>query len=637
MAASPTEARLTRVLTAIARGVLGDGYRAEVVPRLMDKLADFPPADGRRLRRIIASLDTRAGAAAFTGRPIPVSWRSATEVEAVLQGWRRSRVTAKRVLGRALIGLSTLSLYGFEPEEWKRIGYEGPLADQPAGPPGLEPISIDQAQEMRCDVVVVGSGAGGGVVAGQLAEAGFDVVVLEKGGYFPESGHHHREPQATSDLYLYGATLATTDLGVQIIAGSTVGGGTMVNYATSFHTPDFVLREWTEITGIEDFASGAFTESLDAVAARVGVNTDEVKPGYRDEVMERGLTKLGWHVEALPRGTQGCTQDDECGYCGFGCRIKAKRGTNVTYLEDAAAHGARLVVRADVRKVVVREGRAVGVEALANGHRLRVRARAVVVTGGSIETPALLLRSGLRGQVGRYLRLHPGTAAFAVFEEPVRMWTGTLQSRYSAELRDRDRGYGPIFETVPVHPGLGSGAMPWVSAKQHRELMGKFDHLGFVAVLPRDRTAGRVTIARDGTPRVQYDLQADDERRMIDGMVAAARVMEAAGATEVFTLHANPISFQPGVGRGVEGWAAELRRVGIRGKLGGVSYHQMGSCRMGTDPATSAIGPDNESHQVRDLFVTDASAFPTASGVNPMLTVYGIAHRAAGKIAARLS
>jgi choline dehydrogenase-like flavoprotein len=309
----------------------------------------------------------------------------------------------------------------------------------------------------------------------------------------------------------------------------------------------------------------------------------------------------------------------------------------VTYLEDAAAKGARLIIRADARKVVIRDGRAVGVEAVANGHRLVVRARAVVSAGGSIETPALLLRSGLRGRVGHYLRLHPGTAAFAVFEEPVRMWTGTLQSRYSAETRDWDNGYGPIFETVPVHPGLSSGAIPWVSAAQHRELMGKFDHLGFVAVLPRDRTAGRVTIARDGTPRIRYDLQPDDEGRMVEGLVAGGKVMEAAGATEVFTWHTPPLSYQPGVRGGHEEWADAVRRVRVRGKLGSVSYHQMGSCRMGTNPATSAIGPDNETHQVRDLFVADASAFPTASGVNPMLTVYGIAHRAAGKIAARLS
>jgi long-chain-alcohol oxidase len=222
-----------------------------------------------------------------------------------------------------------------------------------------------------------------------------------------------------------------------------------------------------------------------------------------------------------------------------------------------------------------------------------------------------------------------------VFEEPVRMWTGSLQSRYSKVVRELDGGYGPIFETVPVHPGLGSAAaIPWVSSAQHREAMATFDHLGFVAVLPRDRTAGRVGIARDGTPRVRYDLRPDDERRILAGLEAAGKVMEAAGAIEVFSLHTPPATFRPG---GHEAWAAEIRRRGVRGKLAGVSYHQMGSCRMGTNPALSAIGPDNETHEVRDLFVADASAFPTASGVNPMLTVYGIAHRAADKIAARLA
>src|SRR5919109_631922 len=128
-APSALEARMSKVLTAVARGVLGEGYRAEVVPRMLAKTREFPPADAARLRRIIASLDTRAGAMALTNRPVPVSWRSAAEVEKLLQGWRRSRVTAKRVLARALIGLATLGLYGYEPDEWKRIGYDGPLAD----------------------------------------------------------------------------------------------------------------------------------------------------------------------------------------------------------------------------------------------------------------------------------------------------------------------------------------------------------------------------------------------------------------------------------------------------------------------------------------------------------------------------
>jgi choline dehydrogenase-like flavoprotein len=353
--------------------------------------------------------------------------------------------------------------------------------------------------------------------------------------------------------------------------------------------------------------------------------------------MEEGLKKLGWHVDMLPRSVKGCTQDEQCGYCGFGCRVGAK--TSPTLLETAAASGARMIVGTDVRKVIVSGGRAVGVEATSNGHRLTVKARAVVVTAGAIETPALLLRSGLGGRVGHGLHLHPGTAAWGVFDDEVRIWEGTTQARYSDELRDRDGGYGPIFETVPAHPGAGStAAIPWLSAADHRARMEKYKYLSFCAVLPRDKTDGRIRIARDGSPRVVYKLSADDDRRIADGVIAAAQVLEAAGAKEIYSSHPSYIAYVPGKPGAREGWGERTRKAGYRkGAATLFSYHQMSSCRMGTSPATSAVGPDNESHEVKGLFVADSSTFPTASGVNPMLSVYGIAHRAAGKIAARLS
>jgi long-chain-alcohol oxidase len=628
---------VTAVLMALARGALGDAYDDAAPARMQAKLDDFRPADRKRLLGVLGPLDTQLGALALTGKRTPVSGLSPDRSEALLQSWMGSRLPAKRQLATALIALATASVYGYPGREWERIGYPGPLGTaDPVGPPELNLLGITEPEELRCDVVVVGSGAGGGCVAAGLAKAGLDVVVLEKGRFRPEASFDHLEPEAVSDMYLYGATLATSDLGVLIVAGSTLGGGTVVNYTTAFHTPDFVLREWARQTGIQAFVDGEFRASLDEVAARVNVNTDSSTPGRRDVLMEEGLQKLGWDVDVLPRAVRECTQDDQCGYCGFGCRVGAKQSTPRTFLQDASAAGTRILVDADVRKVFVRDGRATGVGAYVNGHQVHVRARAVVVAGGSIETPALLLRSGLRGQVGRHLRLHPGFATFGVFDEDVRPWTGTLQARYSRQFRDRDGGYGPILETVPVHPGLGSGAMPWVSAAQHRDLMGKFARLGFCGVLPRDRTAGRVTVNRDGSPKVRYRLRKDDEGRIVDALIGAGRVIETAGARELFTLHSPPITYTPGPGA-LERWADELRSKGLRGRVTAVSFHQMGSCRMGTDPATSAIGPENETHEVRNLYVTDASAFPTASGVNPMLTIYGIANRAAGKIAARLA
>jgi long-chain-alcohol oxidase len=211
-------------------------------------------------------------------------------------------------------------------------------------------------------------------------------------------------------------------------------------------------------------------------------------------------------------------------------------------------------VGADARRVLVdpargggtAAGRATGVEAVTGGHRLVVRARAVVAAAGAIETPALLLRSGLGGQVGRNLRLHPGTAAMGVFAEPVRWWEGTLQARYSAELRGRLGPYAPLLETVPVHPGVAAAALPWRSAADHRAQMERLADLSLVAVLCRDAGAGRVLLDRDGSPRVRWRLEAADEARMAAGVAAAGEVLAAAGAGEVFSLQRRRLGFRPG-------------------------------------------------------------------------------------------
>lgn len=633
-----SDAALLPVLAALARGVLGPGYTSDVPPRMLEAIDGLPAAaDRNRLKRTLRFLGTRSGALALTGSATPVPWLSPARAERVLKGWQRSRIADKRRLYLAIASLATSSLYGYPGKEWDRIGYQGPMGPAPDEPKPLTPLDVDRDEVLQCDFVIVGSGAGGGCSAAVLSEAGYDVVVVEKGGYFAERDFEHLEAEATRDMYLYGMRLATMDLGVQVIAGSTLGGGTVVNYSTSFKTPDFVLRQWAEESGIEAFVSGEIETSLDIAAERLGVNTDSSAAGKRDVVIEEGLKRLGWHVDALPRAVRGCTQDERCGFCGFGCRVGAKQSSMRTWLEDAAANGTRIVVGADVRNVRIEDGRATGVEATLDGKRVVINAsKGVIAAAGAIESPALLLRSGLRGRVGHDLHLHPGNAAFGVFDDDVRIWEGTLQARYSAEFRSQDDGYGPIFETVPVHPGSGSVAVPWAGAKEHRDLMGAFGKLSFCAVLPRDKTAGRVKIGRDGQPRIGYKLQRDDERRMTEGLINAGKVMEAAGARSIYTLHHSPIRYEPGGPRRHEAWAEEIRARGMSAQvITGFSYHQMGSCRMGTDPMRSAVDENNETHEVRDLFVLDASAFPSASGVNPMLSIYGIAHRAATRLAAR--
>jgi choline dehydrogenase-like flavoprotein len=527
---------------------------------------------------------------------------------------------------------------------WPAIGYSGPISEPPDIAKPIVPMQIDQDTTLDCDVVVIGSGAGGGVVAGELAAAGRSVIVLEQGGYYNEADFNQRELDMLSRLYLDGGATSARDRSLTILAGGCLGGGTVVNYTTSFRTPDRVREEWARDFGLPGFLSAEYDRSMDAVSVRIKINQQHNRPSCREHLMARGLEQLGYHQDAMPRNVAGCTQDDMCGFCGLGCQGGHKQSTLKTYLQDAYDRGARIVVRANAERVLIARGRAVGVAATVKGadgraRRLTVRAKAVAAACGALHTPALLLRSGLRNQhIGRHLGLHPVSGVWGIFEEHVRPWTGTMQALYSDQLIDMDgRGYGAKFETAPIHPSLPMLGFPWESGRQFKRLMTRFPHMSVLGVLLRDRDGGRIIIDRQGLPVIDYRLSAYDTAHMRRGLREAARVLLAAGARELFMGQARWVSHRPGGSDSLDDF---MRRVDLAGyapnRIAILTFHQMASCRMGGDPRMSAIDGQNQAHEVRGLFVTDASAFPTSSGVNPMLTIMAIAHRAAQAIKAFL-
>lgn len=561
--------------------------------------------------------------------------------EAKLAAWARSRLGVKRKAFQALKRLIAILHYADSPNgtnpAWAAMSYPGPLGPPPPTPKRIRPLAITADTTLDADVVVVGSGAGGGVVAGELAAAGRDVVVLEKGAYLNEADFTQREVEMLERLYDGNALLTTHDLGLVVLQGSCLGGGTVVNYTTSFHTPDNVREEWAAEHGLPHVREREFTASLDAVAARLHVNRDEHRPSGRDAVLIRGLDRLGWHHGLLPRNTRGCSQDDDCGYCGYGCRRGAKQSTLRTYLEDAVGHGARFVVHAEVARVVRAQGRAVGVEAMVRApgsppRRLTVRARAVILAAGAIHSPALLLRSGIDlPAVGRHLALHPASAVFALMDEDVRPWTGTVQAHYSDQFADLDRGYGFKFETAPIHPSLAALAAPWAGRAAFADLMRQLPRLALVGILLRDRHGGRVTVDRDGKPVIRYRLSRYDAGHLRRAVAAAGELLEAAGAREICTPQAGWVAYRAAGGRAArERWLGEVEAAGFGpNQFTLVTFHQMASCRMGANRATSVVNAEHEVWDVPGLYVADASVFPTSSGVNPMLTIMGMAHRAA--------
>jgi long-chain-alcohol oxidase len=574
------------------------------------------------------------------------------ERERVLLSWADSRLPQRRAVFQALRKGALLFYYmmpgppevdGGPPTRnpaWDAIGYDGPLGPLAGAPPrALTPMVIDRDTRIECDVVVVGSGAGGGPTAAVLAAAGLDVVVVESGDYYDDADFDGSELGALTRYYAAAPT-ATVDGSVGLIAGSCLGGGTVVNYSTSFRTPDEVREEWAS-HGVPEFLSAAFTASLDTVCERQGVSQEYNEPSTREQKLQEGCVALGWHVDAMPRGVRGCRQGRECGYCGLGCRVGAKQSVVKTWLADAAAGGARLVVGAKVERVLTEDGAARGVIGRAGedrGFQLHVRSRAVVVACGAIQTPALLKRSGLQNaNIGRHLRLHPAGVVFGVYDEELKPWEGVMQALYSDQFRRLDGEYGAKLETAAMHPHMMIPFSPWRSARQHADLMGALTNTVPMGVLLRDRDGGEVKVGRDGEPIVHYKLSDFDAGHLRTGFDGAAQLFEATGARRIFSAQARGPSYEPGVRGDRRRFMAEVDGAGFGpGQVLLNSFHIMGTARMGGDPASSACDPTGRTWEIRDLYVFDGSSFPSASGVNPQISIQTIAHMGARRLAERL-
>ena len=602
-------------------------------------------AERRQLVLLLTLWDTR-GLGALGGAGLKRFSSLAPEGrERVLLAWGQSRVVQQRAAFQALRTGALLFYYmlgardGARNPAWDAIGYDGPLGKLAGAPAkAITPTAIARDSTLDCDVVIVGSGAGGGAAAGVLAGAGLDVIVVESGDYYDDEDFDGSELAALTRYYT-AAPSATHDHSVLLLAGACLGGGTVVNYTTSFRTPDDVRAEWAA-SGVPAFASDVYTTSLDAVCERLGVNQEHNEPSSRERKLRDGCVKLGWHIDAMPRGVRHCAQGRECGYCGLGCRVGAKQSVVKTWLADAHAAGARILVGTKVARVLVQGGAARGVATTtAGGHRVTVRARAVIAACGAIQTPALLRRSGAANRhIGKHLKLHPATAVMGVFDEQLKPWEGVMQALYSDQHRDLHDGYGLKYETAANHPHLLISFSPWRGSREHFALMRGLPSTVPLGVLLRDRDGGEVRVGRDGEPVVRYKLSAFDTAHMRTGIDGAAQILEASGARRIFSAHTRGVSYEPGAAGARERFMQEADGAGYgAGQCTFGSFHIMGTARMGGSADSSACDPTGQTWDVRDLYVLDGSAFPSASGVNPQISIQAIAHMGARGLAARLT
>jgi choline dehydrogenase-like flavoprotein len=480
-----------------------------------------------------------------------------------------------------------------------------------------------------------------------LTQAGLDVVLIEEGPLRTSRDFRLDERTAYRDLYQEGAARATKDGSMIILQGRSVGGSTTVNWTSSFRTPEHTLAHWADVHGITGMKKEQMAPWFARMEKRLSIATWTVPANPNNEVIRRGCDKLGWSWESIPRNVNGCW---DLGYCGLGCPTNAKQSMLITTIPEALKRGARLYHRARAEKILHDGKQASGVLCLGmqsdgvtpTGVTVTVRARHVLLAGGGINNPGLLMRSGVpdpHRTVGKRTMLHPVNAVYARFEDKVEPWRGAPQSLYSDHFQWKDGAAGPMgfkIEAIPLQPGLASSLLGGHGAELVEQVQALGHTNGLIALcrdgFTDDSPGGTVSLRDDGTPTVDYpmtDTLRDGLRR---AFLAMGEIQFAAGAKAVRPHQLGQPWFTS--------WAAYQQAVAqmpiekFQTRLG--SAHVMGGCAMGDDPARAVVDTNGHHMNLARLSVMDGSLFPTSIGANPQLSIYGIVARLASMLAAEL-
>ncbi len=551
---------------------------------------------------------------------------------------------------RQLRALTFLFFYGLaapsQPNpNWEAIGYPGPRTAAPSplqAPKTIPLLAVNgETTELDADVCVIGSGAGGGVIAAELARAGRTVVVLEMGSYRNESDFHQLELAGMFELYLGGGLAASEDGSIAVLAGSTLGGGTVVNYMNCIRTPQAIREEWAA-QGIAGIDEPSYEEHSDAVWKRLGVNDTATTQNRTHKRLIAACDELGYPHRPLTRNADtSCEDPSTCGYCYAGCQTGCKQSTMKTFLQDAADAGAHFVVGARAERILTHRGRARAVVATVTREdgstgELTVNAPTVVVAAGAIESPALLLRSKIGGPaVGRHLRLHPAALVGGVYETPIEGWIGQIQSALSDQFKDAEGDWGFLIEATTVAPAIVAMSLPFEDGGSHKQTMSQLANIAPFISVARDHGEGQVVIDGHGRAVTRWSFDDDVDAKLFRRAIAElARLQRAAGAKEIITFFQRP-SIRWREGEDFDAFLAQIEEGSLAANdVAAFTAHQMGSCRMGSDPAESVADGLGQLHDTEGVWIGDASAFPTAPGVNPMISIMSLAHRTAANILA---
>lgn len=504
---------------------------------------------------------------------------------------------------------------------------------------------------LEADVVVIGTGAGGGITAELLTRAGMRVVMLEEGPLKTSSDFNQLESEAYPTLYQESAARKTDDKAINILQGRCVGGSTTVNWTSSFRTPSDTLAFWRDRFGLVDLTDDGLSPYFQQAERRLSIGAWLTPPNENNELLRRGAAQLGMPTAAILRNVKGCWN---LGSCGMGCPTNAKQSMLLTTVPTALAGGAALVVNTRATRLNIRDGRVVSVMALhfdkkhdpkfehIHSTATEIKCAHVVVAGGAINSPALLLRSQVpdpHGRVGLRTFLHPVVMSAAHMTQRVEGWAGAPQTIYSDHFLGVHPIDGPIgykLEAPPIHPVIFASSIPGFGDVQ-AEMLASFGHQHILLALLRDGFApesagGRVTLRSDGSPILAYPLNDFVMNGARRAFLSMAEIQFAGGAKQVLPVHeqAKPYTSWADAKAAI----TAMPMVPLQTRV--VSAHVMGGCAMAASPEHGVVRPDGVHWHIPNLSIHDGSLFPTSIGANPQLSVYGLVNRLTQQLILRL-
>ena len=500
---------------------------------------------------------------------------------------------------------------------------------------------------LEADVVIVGSGAGGGTSAEILSAAGLKVLIVEEGPLKTSTDFHMQESEAYPALYQEGIGRMSKDGAVTILQGRAVGGTTLINWTSSFRTPEPTLEHWAREHGVRGLSAAEMAPWFERMEQRLGVQPWAMPPNANNDVLRAGCEKLGYHWAVIPRNVKGCWN---LGYCGMGCPVNAKQSMLVTTLPATLEQGGELLYMARAQRLLIEGDQVVGLECRGmdarcvepSGRRILIKARHYLLAGGGINTPGILLRSGApdpHGRTGKRTFLHLVNFSAAQFEQVINPFYGAPQSVYSDHFQWQDGVTGRMsykLEVPPLHPALASTLLGRFGVDNALR-MEQLPHTNMMLALMRDgfhpdSAEGTVELRGDDTPVLDYritDYTWDGLRRAFQHM---AEIQFAAGAKAVLPLHADA-HYATSLAE-ARALIDDLRLEKYRTRLG--CAHVMGGCAMGEDPRQAVVDSLGRHHQLENLSIHDGSLFPTSIGANPQLSIYALSAKLSAALVERL-